>query len=150
MSSTSGACSGSAPSPVAVICVRSVWCVFVGCAGVISLPVSCRPLQVERLLTAQQSLPCGWTTVCGGNTGWQTANRDHMASSWKIQPVPLRQAPADLLPPSPAEGPTLWRLPHPQGCHGWLSKLRTAQLERAWFILSGQGAVQGGPAPSLF
>lgn len=30
----------------------------------------------------------GWTTVCGDNTGWQTANRNHVASLQREQPVP--------------------------------------------------------------
>lgn len=72
-----------------IIFVHRIWCVFVGCVRVISPARSRRALQAPEITNSRTVAPPGWMTVCGYDTsGQHAANRDHVASSRRVQPVP--------------------------------------------------------------
>lgn len=78
----------SPPSAAVIIFGHSVWCVFVGCVRVISPPVSRWALQVPAIVNSSTVAAPGWAVYGNNATGWQTADRDHVESSWRVQPVP--------------------------------------------------------------
>lgn len=100
-------------------------------------------LQVLEIANSRTLAPPGWTTVCGDNaTGWQTANRDHVASSWWVQPVPpaagtcrAASTPRSLTPSGLLKGPKLLCSSHPQSHLVLSCKLRAEQLEGTPFTL---------------
>lgn len=130
VSSASRAASGNSPPSRCLDYLRPPRSVFVGCVKVVSPPASRWALQAPEIANSITVAPPGWTTVCGDNaTGWQTANHDHVASSWKVQPVPPAAGTCRAASTHPRRGAHDCRvLPHPLGRQVLLYELRTVQL----------------------